>query len=75
MKTFSITVVFTIVLLSCLLPLIAEEHSQVSVVIEGKSDWRIERASKENSATQWAAQELQTYIRRISRCTRLRFTA
>ncbi|MCC6127154.1 MAG: DUF4838 domain-containing protein [Pirellulales bacterium] len=43
------------------------DRPAVAVAVEGKSDWRIELASKDIPVVQWAAKELQTSLRRMSR--------
>jgi hypothetical protein len=49
-------------------PAAAQEPTAVTVVAEGKSDWQIQCPAKGLPAVSWAAEEMQTYLRRMSRC-------
>jgi hypothetical protein len=61
-------IVFHVAFFACSYAVATEEAPAVPIVVQGKSDWQIERDSKGVPAVKMAVEELKTYIRRLSRC-------
>ncbi len=65
---FVIALLFVCLAACCPGALTAREAVDVSIVVDGNSEWRIECVSKGSPSVKFAVEELRTYIRRMSRC-------